>query len=69
LRSDGDVVPGLKPESNLEDLRGAEAPLFHGCAGIHWLRENCAPPWGWQDHLAGRPGFELAGTAEAAVAT
>jgi hypothetical protein len=32
------VVPGLKPESNFEALRGAEAPLFHGCSGIGCTR-------------------------------
>ena len=28
-------IQGLKPTLILRDLRGAEAPLFHGTTGIH----------------------------------
>jgi hypothetical protein len=33
-----EVIPypqGLKPSLNLGDLRGAEAPLYHGAAGVN----------------------------------
>jgi hypothetical protein len=32
--SNGKRPPGLKPNLVMNDLRGAEAPLFHGSAGI-----------------------------------